>query len=244
MSTIEFQAWPKIARLYRDCVITEKIDGTEAAVGIQVMDDHSDFVCDIDRGEVAFAYLHGMWPPTPVAVYAQSRKRLINPKMDNHGFARWVWEHAQSLVDVLGPGVHHGEWWGSGIQRGYGLPKGEKRFSLFNTKRWQPNFNCRDQRLIDSDVPGLCVVPVLYDELFDTAAVDRIKEHLRTWGSVAAPGFMNPEGIVVYHTAARVMFKSTLENDEVPKEVAARRQNAEEVARVLDVPKNLVGLAA
>lgn len=32
--TLEFQPWPKIARLNRDIVITEKIDGTNAAVHI------------------------------------------------------------------------------------------------------------------------------------------------------------------------------------------------------------------
>ena len=32
MSDLTFEAWPKIARLNRDCIITEKIDGTNAAV--------------------------------------------------------------------------------------------------------------------------------------------------------------------------------------------------------------------
>jgi hypothetical protein len=28
---------------------------------------------------------------------------------------------------------------------------------------------------------------------------------------------MNPEGIVIYHTAANICFKKTIENDETPK---------------------------
>jgi hypothetical protein len=40
---------------------------------------------------------------------------------------------------------------------------------------------------------------------------------LRLDGSYAAPGYMKPEGIVVYHTAAKQMFKVTIENDEQPK---------------------------
>jgi len=40
---------------------------------------------------------------------------------------------------------------------------------------------------------------------------------LRTIGSVAAPGFMDPEGIVVYLSAARSMFKVTLKGDDAPK---------------------------
>ena len=39
-------------------------------------------------------------------------------------------------------------------------------------------------------------------------------------GSHAAPGFMNPEGIVVYHTAAGQVFKMTVENDDLPKSLA------------------------
>lgn len=42
-------------------------------------------------------------------------------------------------------------------------------------------------------------------------------QNLRIAGSVAAPGFDRPEGIVVYHTAANQCFKVTLENDEMPK---------------------------
>jgi hypothetical protein len=42
-------------------------------------------------------------------------------------------------------------------------------------------------------------------------------EFLSSWGSLANTGYMNPEGIVVYHTAGNVMFKKTIKDDEVPK---------------------------
>lgn len=106
MSEIEFQPWPKIARLNRDITVTEKIDGTNAAILI------------LEDGTVA----------------AQSRKRLITPEDDNFGFARWVADSAGILTDTLGVGRHFGEWWGAGIQRKYGLD--HKRFSLFNTSKW------------------------------------------------------------------------------------------------------------
>ena len=35
--------------------------------------------------------------------------------------------------------------------------------------------------------------------------------------SLAAPGFMRPEGIVVFHVAANTAFKQTLEKDGEPK---------------------------
>jgi hypothetical protein len=47
--------------------------------------------------------------------------------------------------------------------------------------------------------------------------VDAILERLRVGGSVAAPGFMQPEGIVIYHAASRTLFKKTIEKDEQPK---------------------------
>lgn len=180
--TITFEPFPKLARLNRDIVITEKIDGTNAAVIIT------------EDGQVG----------------AQSRKRLITPQDDNFGFARWVAENEDALRDTLGPGRHFGEWWGSGVQRGYGLAKGEKRFSLFNVARWQ-----------DTDltvIPGVSTVPLLAEwPRLDTESLGYLLDDLRVNGSVAAPGFMQPEGVVIWHTAARTLFKVTLEDDDKPK---------------------------
>lgn len=137
-------------------------------------------------------------------VLAGSRTRWITPEKDNAGFARWVKENEDVLRTGLGFGTHFGEWWGQGIQRRYGL--NEKRFSLFNTARWH------------AEIPPLCsVVPVLYAGDWSQDAIETALKKLRTGGSVAAPGFMNPEGIVVFHSASRTMHKVTLENDDVPK---------------------------
>ncbi len=176
----EFQAWPKIARLNRDIIVTEKLDGTNACV---IVDENG-------------------------AVYAQSRKRLITPDDDNYGFARWAAIHAEELAVGLGPGYHFGEWYGLGIQRGYGLNR--KHFALFNASRW-----------VEAFAPSCCgVVPILYAGPFcEDAIIGTIEgpQGLRDKGSAAAPGFMHPEGIVVYHTAARTSFKVTLDGDEKPK---------------------------
>ena len=37
-------------------------------------------------------------------------------------------------------------------------------------------------------------------------------------GSIAAPGFMKPEGIIIYHTAANQYFKKTIDGDDVWKD--------------------------
>jgi hypothetical protein len=36
-------------------------------------------------------------------------------------------------------------------------------------------------------------------------------------GSLAAPGWSRPEGIVIYHTAGGYLFKKTIDGDERPK---------------------------
>lgn len=188
---IEFEAFPKIARLNRGMVITEKIDGTNAAVIIT------------EEGEIG----------------AQSRNRLITPEADNYGFAGWVSRNAQALVEVLGPGRHFGEWWGSGIQRGYGLTGPDKRFSLFNSARWA------DTDL--SAIAGLGTVPVIHTGPFDVAMINSAVDALGVVGSYAAPGFMKPEGVVVWQAAARTMFKVTVDKDAAPKGSAGHALDVE-----------------
>jgi hypothetical protein len=80
----------------------------------------------------------------------------------------------------------------------------EKRWSLFNVSRWGD----------DSIRPACCgLVPVLYQGMFDTKEIEDVLYQLSKNGSHAAPGFMQPEGIVIYHVAGNVMFKKTLEGD-------------------------------
>lgn len=173
----EFQPFRKVPRLSRECTITEKIDGTNACI----------FIGE-DR-----EFLVG------------KRSSWITPEADNHGFARWAYENRDDLMG-LGAGYHFGEWWGSGIQRRYGVAF--KRFSLFNTFKWSH----------DEIRPPCCgVVPVLYTGPFTTEAIAETLERLRTDGSVAVPGCMNPEGVMIYHHAAKTYFKKTLEKDEAPK---------------------------
>ena len=88
---MEFVEFAKMARLNREVIVTEKIDGTNACVGIS------------EDGRI----------------FAGSRSRWITPQDDNFGFAAWVQAHRDQLL-TLGPGRHFGEWWGAGIQRRYG----------------------------------------------------------------------------------------------------------------------------
>lgn len=140
-----------------------------------------------------------------------SRTRWITPEQDNHGFAKWAHAHKDELM-LLGPGRHFGEWWGQGIQRNYA--RTEKIFSLFNVSRWS------------NDMTGLrppccSVVPILYsgplEEYGVLKGVKAALNRLATEGSVAAPGFMKPEGVVIFHTQSGALLKKTFEKDDAGK---------------------------
>ncbi len=202
-----------MARLSREVIITEKIDGTNAQILIvpnaEIEGDTSDCLIQTDE----------------FTLWAGSRTRWIGVHTDNHGFANWAHQHHEELLQ-LGPGRHFGEWWGSGIQRGYNLPKGEKRFSLFNVQRWclhgtEPGqILTADPRIVKyQDVlPACCgLVPILHRGKFQTEVCEEVLACLRIGGSKASPGFMNPEGIVVFHVAGNFGLKKTIKNDDVPK---------------------------
>jgi RNA ligase len=173
---VEFFPFPKIPRLVRDVVITEKLDGTNASVH---------------------------WNDEMTEMRVASRSRWIKVGDDNFGFAAWA-EKNREVLRELGPGAHFGEWWGKGIQRGYGLT--EKRFSLFNAARW------------GVARPACChVVPTLYAGPFRTSVCDELIAMLRDKGSAAVDGWKPAEGIVVFHSAAYVLFKQTIEKDGEPK---------------------------
>lgn len=199
--TIEFTAWPKTSRFFRDIVITEKIDGTNAAVGIKEVPDEG------NHNEFGLAYVKvgGQMHE----VYAQSRNKLIKPGQDNAGFAGWVTAHAHELVHFLGEGLHFGEWWGSGIQRGYGKQKGAKHFSLFNTHRFS-DIEAQSNDLMRS-------VPVFYQGPMDVDAITDALRLLEAEGSMAALGFNKPEGVCVYHTSSGIVQKVTLDNNDAGK---------------------------
>lgn len=194
---MEFQEFPKMARLSREMIITEKIDGTNAQLLIT------------DDGEL----------------FVGSRTKWITPQDDNYGFAKWAYGNKEELLK-LGPGRHFGEWWGGGIQRNYGLSKDDKRLSLFNTIRWCLH-GTEPQQIVTADptiikyqqVLPECVglVPVLYKGQFSTQIAEDLLKDLARVGSYAAPGFMKPEGIIVYHVAGNLGFKKTIEKDEIPK---------------------------
>jgi hypothetical protein len=176
MVNLEFESYPKIPRLFREVLITEKIDGTNAHIVVPENPDEP--------------------------ILAGSRNRYITPgkTTDNYDFAAFVVAN-QDMLRRLGPGKHYGEWYGCGIARKYGMT--ERKWALFNTNKVLPEG-------LPSNIHH---VPILYEGKFDTTIVDIMLGKLTHSGSVAVPGFMDPEGIVVFHKAAGRLFKVTLGGD-------------------------------
>lgn len=175
--TREFTSFYSIERIQQPITITEKIHGSNAQILIEGQE-----------------------------VMVGSRTRWITPDDDNYGFARWVHENHDVIVGALGEGQHFGEWYGSGINAGYGLTT--KRFALFNTHRW---ISVRDA----GELPdGVDVVPVLYAGPFTATAIDDTMNALKASGSVLVPGFMKPEGVVIRFDRSKVLMKRTFEAED------------------------------
>ena len=227
-----FEEWPKTPRLFRDVIVTEKIDGTNAAVVIeefpygfygevvQELNETNEWAQQNIPALPAIEFVNtelarvlkvvpgpgkmdnGGRPAVEYWVGAQSRSRLLTTSEDNHGFAKWVQQNARTLAQDLGEGRHFGEWWGQGIRRNYGLD--HKRFSLFNTRRFGG---------VAFQTPNVYTTPVLYEGQFHEWAVTNALAELSAYGSRAVPGWDRPEGVCVYHRAADQVFKVTLGDD-------------------------------
>jgi hypothetical protein len=206
-----FPAYPKTPRFNMGCLVTEKIDGTNALIQIGVA---SEAVEPIPPG----ATIVPTDPNGPgIFVAAGSRKRWLTPEKDNFGFAMWVSENAQQIFDICGMGLHYGEWWGQGIQRGYA--QNAKCLSLFDGPGRYPALlseqcehggtagegnTCEPVvRRIPIGLHSITVVPLLYQGPLDHIlrllhqGPLVVRNELLPNGSVAQQGFMNTEGVIV-----------------------------------------------
>jgi hypothetical protein len=207
--SIKFEAWPKTPRLFRDIVVTEKVDGTNSAVIIEQIELET---YEMDAFTLAIVNRDGFH----FAVAAQSRNRLITPgkTTDNHGFAAFVQQNAGQLFDLLGPGRHFGEWWGKGIGKRYvSAMEGIKGFALFNTAKHEGLhewLTFGDQQVLVEPVRVLYQGPFSEEKIRDTL------EELQNDGSWMSP-FDPAEGIVVFHTQSRQTYKITLDGNDAGK---------------------------
>lgn len=199
--TDNFPVWPKIPRLHAMAFrLTEKIDGTNARLYIRTTKDHGTAATTSD-GE-----RH---------LISGSRSRIISLSSDNFGFARWVEGNKDVIAQHLPVGDYYGEWWGFGIQRGYGMKR--KVFSIFNFPG-QDDGQGSNTKINDAlwDI-NLRAVPTLGDKVegndLDTelwklkAVMSPQTTHVDTIGSFAAPGYDKPEGIVMQELNSRFRYK-------------------------------------
>ena len=194
-----FEEFAKVERLQQNITISEKIHGTNAQ--ILIMESAT------PQHDKDLAARNGcVLSDSTFTVMVGSRTRWIKPDDDNYGFAAWVHQNVNALFAALGPGQHFGEWYGRGINAGYGLP--DRRFALFNTHRWTEP---KAQGLLPD---GVDVVPVLYSGPFITTILDETMDRLRESGSVLVPGYMKPEGIVVRFDRSHVLMKRTFESED------------------------------
>jgi hypothetical protein len=207
-----FRAFPSLTRFSHGWTVTEKLDGSNSQVVI-VPETEPDENGRLPREAYNDSILG---EHEGLLIFACSRKRLINLGQDNYGFARFVHDNADEIIAKLGEGRHFGEWVGKGVNaRGYNLD--QKRFVLFNTHRWT-----------GADLPErVDVVPVLFEGYLGEPGAEfaTIMEDLKFAGSVYAPGYLDPEGIVMLHGPSRTLFKKTFDYDEQGKwaENEARR---------------------
>jgi hypothetical protein len=144
-----------------------------------------------------------------MAVLAQSRNKLIWPgkTTDNLGFAQRL-DQRLGVGQDAGRSRHYGEWVGKGVQkRHYNLDT--KVFALFNTTRWT-----------GVELPDrVRVVPVLAEGYMGEpgAEFQKIMDNLKANGSRFAPGYLDPEGIVMRHGPSGTLFKKTFDYDEQGK---------------------------
>lgn len=200
-----FQRFPSLTRFSHDWTITEKLDGTNAQIVI-VHASNPDAHDFLNSGN----YDALLAEPGEFFVFAGSRSKLIWPgkSTDNHGFARYVQDNAEEIVAKLGEGRHFGEWVGKGINKRHYDLQG-KQFALFNTYRWT-----------GADLPEqMTVVPILFQGYSDDPGQRALEcmQEMQANGSAFAPGYMNPEGVVMYHGPSKTTFKKTYDYDEAGK---------------------------
>jgi hypothetical protein len=184
-----FEAFNKIPRLHGTCVLTEKIDGTNACIEHERTETgYLMAACSRNRRLVSLE----------VAEHFAGHIRVDRHGPDNAGFGNWVLANHEALRR-LGFGRHFGEWYGQGIQRGYGLD--HKRFALFREPKGG---------LPEGLPANVGVVPTIGTlDTFSTAQLEGHYALLKMNGSFAVPGFANPEGLVVFHERSGQLFKLT-----------------------------------
>lgn len=185
MSEQEFKSWREIDKFQGvHVIITEKIHGSNAQ--ILVYRDESG----------------------ALKALAGSRTQFLDPwGRDNFGFAKYVMAHEAQICEQLGEGRHYGEWVGPGVNSDYGLK--DKHLVLFDFRR-----HPKEKFEAGQMPPNMLPIPVLYDGPYAPGIEDKVMDGLKANGSVLSPGFMKPEGVVLFFPQFGSMKKKVFKAEE------------------------------
>lgn len=191
MSTANYNSFPSIERLENIyCIISEKIDGTNGLI-------------EINETNVRFG----------------SRNRYISFSDDNAGFANFFKDYEARFKDAAKdittdesyPLRIYGEWFGRGIQRGYGL----------KDKFFMPFSFFYGEKLIEYQVPNVIAPNIMYTGKFSMEVVSACMQQLKLNGSGIVKGYKQPEGIVIFFPKYNFRLKETFDGakwkDALPK---------------------------
>ena len=204
MSTANYNSFPSIERLENIyCIISEKIDGTNGLI-------------EINETNVRFG----------------SRNRYISFSDDNAGFANFFRHYEAKLEDVAKDVITkelelngetltscnesyplriYGEWFGCGIQRGYGL----------KDKFFMPFSSFYGEKLIEYQVPNVITPNIMYTGKFSMEVVGTCMQQLKLNGSGVVKDYKQPEGIVIFFPKYNFRLKETFDGakwkDALPK---------------------------
>lgn len=184
---MEFKSFEKVKQVGELFMkVTQKIHGTNAQIYIY-----------------EYTSMNGETHEPKIGIKAGSRNRWIYPADDNYGFAAFVEENREALINFLGVGLHYGEWAGPGINSDEGLT--QKTWVLFDPWRYKAT-------KLEDYPPCVIPVPVLYVGAISMDAIDSIMKDLKINGSKLSPGFMQPEGIVISVNGTR--YKKVFSSEE------------------------------
>ncbi len=193
----EWRKYPKTTRLSKCRMrITEKLDGTNAAIEIIEKLDGPNIVLSYSRNRQL-----GEPKPYTTVLEDGSEKTYMSKEYEHFGFREWVKENAKRLSELLPVGIHYGEWCGPGIQKNpLGLPS--KRFFLFNGYP-------KDTEVEKAQGIGLFEVPTLYIGKFSIEKIEEVHNDLLSNGTKVFNSIepKSPEGIIINAFGTR--FKKT-----------------------------------
>ena len=208
MSYPSFPSIERLENLY--CHITEKVDGTNGLIEIGIQ---TDLLLTVNFG---------------------SQNRYISSHDDNMGFVNFFEQHTGDIFniydmikeekgDITLPLHIYGEWFGKGIQRGYGLAD----------KHFMPFSEFLATKLIDAGVPNIKMPVTLHSGKFSIATLDGCMNKLKDEGSQVIPGYNRPEGVVIYFPTYNFRLKETFEGpkwkDAIPKPEHDKKPTTEDI---------------